>query len=148
MSSPARFPNTLVSWVTQQRGLPLEDDLLVVERDDVDCSQNRFAEPPHSKKQQRNANDELKWGKRNALEERTQREGQQRKRDESCECACARRSPAADGGDRQHEGDGLNRFDQCTQECSRNGREGHTQGHHAIIPSDSPSVPQPLRRAA
>src|SRR5258706_14118107 len=59
--------------------------------------------------------------RRDAIEKRSEREDDERKRGEAGERAEPCRPPAADGGDREHDRQRLHGFDERAQEGRRNG---------------------------
>src|SRR5258706_15675319 len=71
--------------------------------------------------------------RRDAIEKRSEREDDERKRGEAGERAEPCRPPAADGGDREHDRQRLHGFDERAQEGRRNGggRGRPCQNHYA-----------------
>ena len=98
-----------------------ERESFIVQRDDPRSAQDCLAQPAHAEKQQQHADHELKEVQGNAIEERTEREHDQREGTEARERAQARRPPAAHGCNREHDGERFDRFDERTEKRRGNG---------------------------
>ena len=110
-------------------GLGRERRLLVVQGDDARRAQDRLAQPPHAEQQEKHADHELEQVQRHAVEQGPERHDQQPEHAERRERSRHRGTPAPQGGDGEHDGEGLDDLDERGDERCADGRCGYAPGN-------------------
>ena len=116
--------------LAQLRRLRRVDFCFIVEGDNPCGAQNGLAQPAHSEQQKQDADRELQKVERNTIEQRPERQDDERKQREPRNCPKPGGTPAANGADGKHDRQRLDRLDERTEKCSGDGRRGHGPGHH------------------
>ena len=98
-------------------GLAGKSRRLIVQGNDARRAQNRLAQPAHAEQQQQHPDGELQEMQRDVIQERAERDDDCRQQRKPANRAEPGRTPAANGGDGEHDRQRFHRLDQRSQEC-------------------------------
>ena len=118
-------------FLAQVRYLPVEGARFIAPIENSRGAQNCLAQPAQAKQQEKNADQKLKHTERRAVDRRAEDQNNDDENRQSGDRAERRRAPAANRGDREHDGEGLHHFDKRGEERSRDRGAGGGPGGHA-----------------